>query len=120
MQAVTTECGAFRSFVLGALGAVGIALGATAVHAQGINPGDAEKDAYTLPYGILPVLQLRTYYFGSESLTGSKTAAWALGGWAGLRSPWLGDVFQLGVVGYTSQKLHGPADEGGTRLLTSA
>ncbi len=63
------------------------------------------------------MLQLRTYYFASDSLTGSQTAAWALGGWAGLRSPWLGDLFQAGVVGYTSQKLYGPEDKDGTKLL---
>ena len=40
-----------------------------------------------------------------------------LGGFAGLRSPWFGDLFQFGVVGYTSQKLYGPAGEGGTLLL---
>ena len=63
------------------------------------------------------MLQLRTYYFDQESLTGSQSAAWALGGWAGLRSPWFGDFFQAGVVGYTSQKLYGPDDKDGTRLL---
>ena len=90
---------------------------AASAAAQGINPGDPAKDAYTLPGGIEPVLQLRTYYFASDSLTGSQTAAWALGGWAGLRSPWLGDLFQAGVVGYTSQKLYGPEDKDGTKLL---
>ena len=40
-----------------------------------------------------------------------------LGGFAGLRSPWFGDLFQFGVVGYTSQKLYGPAGKGGTLLL---
>ena len=63
------------------------------------------------------MVQLRTYYLDQESLTGSPGTAWALGGWAGLRSPWWGDLFQVGIVGYTSQKLHGPADRDGTRLL---
>ena len=62
-------------------------------------------------------MQLRTYYFDQESLTGSQSAAWALGGWAGLRSPWWGDLFQVGIVGYTSQKLYGPEDKDGTKLL---
>ena len=70
-----------------------------------------------LPGGFEPVLQLRTYYFDQESLTGSPSAAWALGGWAGLRSPWWGDLFQVGIVGYTSQKLYGPDDKDGTKLL---
>ena len=85
--------------------------------AQGINPGNPAKDAYLLPGGFEPVVQLRTYYFDQESLTGAPSEAWALGGWAGLRSPWWGDVFQLGFVGYTSQKLYGPDDKDGTRLL---
>jgi hypothetical protein len=45
------------------------------------------------------------------------SAAWAIGGWAGLRSPWWGDVFQLGIVGYTSQRLYGPENKGGTKIL---
>ena len=58
------------------------------VSAQGIYPGDLSKDGYKLPGGFEPVVQLRTYYFDQESLTGTQSTAWALGGWAGLRSPW--------------------------------
>ena len=87
--------------------------------AQGIYPGDPAKDGYKLPGGFEPVLQLRTYYFDQESTSGVPSKAWALGGWAGLRSPWWGDLIQLGIVGYTSQKLYGPDNEGGTKLLTS-
>jgi hypothetical protein len=85
--------------------------------AQGIYPGDLPSEGYKLPGGFEPVLQLRTYYFDQESLTGSQSAAWAIGGWAGLRSPWWGDLFQVGIVGYTSQKLYGPDDKDGTKLL---
>lgn len=85
--------------------------------AQGIYPGVPAKDGYTLPGGFEPVLHLRTYYLASESLTGSESAAWALGGWAGVRSPWWGDLFQVGLVGYTSLKLYGPEDKDGTKLL---
>jgi hypothetical protein len=87
--------------------------------AQGIYPGDLPKDGYRLPGGFEPVLQLRTYYFDQESTSGAPSQAWALGGWAGLRSPWWGDLFQGGIVGYTSQRLYGPDGEGGTRLLTA-
>jgi outer membrane porin, OprD family len=96
--------------------AAGIAATASA---QGLYPGKPAKDAYMLPGGFEPVLQLRTYYFDQESLTGAPSAAWAIGGWAGLRSPWWGDVLQLGIVGYTSQKLYGPADKDGTKLLAT-
>jgi hypothetical protein len=97
--------------------AAGLAAAATSVSAQGINPGDPAKGAYLLPGGFEPVLQLRTYYLDQESLTGAPSAAWALGGWAGLRSPWWGDLFQVGIVGYTSQRLYGPDDKDGTKLL---
>ncbi len=85
--------------------------------AQGIYAGDLAKDGYKLPGGFEPVLQLRTYYFDQDSTSGVPSAAWAIGGWAGLKSPWWGDVLQLGIVGYTSQRLYGPEDEGGTKLL---
>ena len=85
--------------------------------AQGIYPGNAAQDAYALPGGFEPVLHLRTYYLDQESLTGVPSAAWALGGWAGLRSPWWYDLFQAGIVGYTSQRLYGPEDKDGTKLL---
>jgi hypothetical protein len=85
--------------------------------AQGIYPENAAQDAYALPGGFEPVLHLRTYYLDQESLTGVPSAAWALGGWAGLRSPWWYDLFQAGLVGYTSQRLYGPEDKDGTKLL---
>jgi len=91
---------------------------ATAAGAQpGFNPGTPAKDAYTLPGGFEPLLHVRTYYLEAENTSGVQSAAWAIGGWAGLRSPWLGDLFQFGVVGYTSQKLYGPDDKDGTSLL---
>ena len=92
---------------------------AAAASAQGISPGEPAKDGYQLPGGIEPVLHLRSYYFDQESLSGQPSTAWARGGWAGLRTPWLGDVVQLGVVGYTSQRLYGPDGKGGTLLLQS-
>ena len=88
---------------------------AGAAAAQGVAPPVAGGEK---PFGgFEPVLHLRTYYFDQESLTGVPASAWALGGWAGVRSPWWGDMFQLGVVGYTSLKLYGPDDKDGTRLL---
>jgi hypothetical protein len=100
-----------------ACGCAALLAAAAGAGAQGIAPGNLPADGTKLPGGIEPVLHLRTYYFDQESLTGVPSVAWALGGWAGLRSPWLGDVLQLGVVGYTSQRLYGPQDESGTLLL---
>lgn len=99
--------------------AIGLSVLAAEATAQGISPGDLPKDGYRLPGGIEPVLQLRTYYFDQQSLTGVPSTAWALGGWAGLRTPWIGEAVQLGAVGYTSQRLYGPEDAGGTLLLQS-
>ena len=88
---------------------------ANAAAAQGVAPPAPAGDK---PFGgFEPVLHLRTFYLDQESLTGVPASAWALGGWAGVRSPWWGDMFQLGVVGYTSLKLYGPDDKDGTRLL---
>jgi hypothetical protein len=87
--------------------------------AQGINHGDLPKEGYRLPGGIEPVVQLRTYYFDQESTSGTPSKAWALGGWIGARTPWWGDVFQAAINFYTSQRLYGPDDEGGTKLLQS-
>jgi len=77
------------------------------------------EEGYRLPGGFEPILHLRTYYFDQESTSGVPSTAWALGGWAGLRSPWWGDLLQLEIVGYTSQKLYGPEGKGGTRILTA-
>jgi len=88
---------------------------AGAAAAQGAAPPAAAGEK---PFGgFEPVLHLRTYYLDQESLTGVPASAWAFGGWAGLRSPWWGDMFRVGIVGYTSLKLIGPDDEDGTKLL---
>jgi len=68
--------------------------------------------------GITPIVHFRTYYWDSRSTSGSPSEAWAAGGWAGATTPWYGDVLQLGVLGYTSQKLYGPADKAGSQLLS--
>ena len=88
---------------------------ASASSAQGVAPASSGGDK---PFGgFEPVLHLRTYYFDQESLTGVPASAWAAGGWAGVRSPWWGDMFQVGVIGYTSLRLYGPDDKDGTKLL---
>jgi hypothetical protein len=105
------------SLLLAICSVAAVSVSAQGISAQGINPGNPSKDAYTFFEGYEPAVYLRTYYLDQEDTTGTKSAAWAIGGWAGLRSPWWGDLFQAGVVGYTSQRLYGPADEDGTKLL---
>ena len=66
------------------------------------------------------LLQLvaRSYYLTRDNFDGSRSQALAGGGWIAFRSGLIGDVFGVHTAFYTSQKLFGPDDEGGTRLLT--
>jgi len=72
------------SVILGLWAAASSAQGLTP---QGIYPGDAAADAFKLPYEFEPVIRLRTFYKRTETLTETTQQAWALGGFAGLRSP---------------------------------
>src|SRR4030095_4042265 len=57
------------------------------------------------------------FYKNTDTLTGAEQEAWVIGGFAGLRSPWVADLIQFGAGGYVSQKLYGPAGKSGTLLL---
>ena len=59
----------------------------------------------------------RTYYLTRDNFDGSKSQAWAGGGWLAFRSGLIGDVFGVHLAGYTSQPIFAPPDEGGTKLL---
>ena len=59
----------------------------------------------------------RTYYLTRDNFDGSRSQAWAGGGWLAFRSGLIGDVFGVHVAAYTSQPIFAPLDEGGTRLL---
>ncbi len=61
--------------------------------------------------------QLRTFYFNRDKYDNSRSEAWAIGGWISFQSGYLADVFRVGAVGYTSQRLYGPDDRDGTSLL---
>jgi hypothetical protein len=87
------------ALILGLWGGAAAAEGFTG---QGIYPGDAAADAFKLPFDFEPYIRLRTSHKLTETLTETTPRAWAIGGFAGLRSPWFGDLVQLGVVGYTS------------------
>src|SRR6266536_2373364 len=69
--------------------------------------------------GIEPIVHARTYYWNSRSTNGDPSEAWALGGWAGFKIRGFDEMLELGVVGYTSQKLYGPSDKDGSQLLRS-
>src|ERR1700752_138855 len=59
----------------------------------------------------------RTYYLTRDNFDGSRSQAWAGGGWIAWRSGLIGDVFGVHAAYYTSQPLFAPSDEGGTRVL---
>jgi hypothetical protein len=61
--------------------------------------------------------QLRSFYFDSYKMNGTESEAWALGGSAGFKPGYFRDLFAVGATGYTSQRLYGPEDKDGTRLL---
>ena len=60
---------------------------------------------------------IRTYYFTRDNFNGSKSQAWTVGGWLAFRSGLIGDIFGVHAAFYTSQKLFGPLDEDGSKLL---
>jgi hypothetical protein len=63
-------------------------------------------------------VNLRSYYFCRNYVNNpSSNEAWALGGSITYESGWWRNRLKIGAVGYTSQKLYGPADKDGTLLL---
>jgi outer membrane porin, OprD family len=80
---------------------------------------DASSLANALGRDSEVTLHLRTYYFDRLNPTPPDNAAWAIGGWLGYRSGWIGDALRFGLVGYTSQPLWAPSDKSGSGLLTS-
>src|SRR6266436_4983470 len=59
----------------------------------------------------------RTFDFTRDNFNGSKSQAWAAGGWLAFRSGLIGDVFGVHAAAYPSQPIFAPFDEGGTKLL---
>ena len=59
----------------------------------------------------------RTYYLNRDNFDGSKSQAWAGGGWLAFRSGLIGDMFGVHLAGYTSQPIFAPPDQDGTKLL---
>ena len=62
-------------------------------------------------------VNLRTYYFDRNKFDGTESEAWAIGGWAGLKTGYFLDHIAFGLTGYTSQPLYAPDDKDGTTLL---
>jgi outer membrane porin, OprD family len=62
-------------------------------------------------------VQLRSFYLDRENFDTSESQAWTLGGSAGFKTGYFGDVVALGSTVFTSQRLYGPHDKDGTQLL---
>jgi len=62
-------------------------------------------------------INTRSFYFDRSNSDESENVAWALGGSLNYESGRIKDIFSIGAELFTSQKLYGPEDKGGTQLL---
>lgn len=62
-------------------------------------------------------VHLRSFYMDREKFDGSESEAWAIGGWAGVKTGYFLDHVAFGATGYTSVPLLGEDDKDGTLLL---
>lgn len=81
---------------------------------------DAAAKLEMLPFfrDSLVQIVIRSYYMTRNNFDGTRSQAWTGGGWIAYRSGLVANTFGIQAAFYTSQKLYGPADEGGTKLLT--
>ena len=61
--------------------------------------------------------KVRNYYFSRNNDPIRNFETWAMGGGVQYRSGWAFDRLRLGTTLYTSQKLYGPNDKGGSLPL---
>ena len=59
----------------------------------------------------------RTFYFDRSDFSGAEKQAWAIGGWAGVKTGYFLDHIAFGLTAYTSQPIYAPKDRDGTTLL---
>ncbi len=62
-------------------------------------------------------VQLRSEYLDRDNFNRTESEAWALGGSAGVKTGYFLDTVALAATVYTSQRLYGPLDKDGTKLL---
>jgi len=62
-------------------------------------------------------LHLRSYYLDRDNDDDTESRAWAYGGWIEYRSGWWKEALAVEAKFFTSQRLYGPSDKDGTRLL---
>lgn len=100
-------------------------LAAFATGAEAADPAPAPEPVSEFQRAFLDeatfTFHLRSYlldrYDDPDSGSTPDPAAWALGGWLGYETAWLGDFLKFGVVGYTSQPVWAPEDRDGSLLL---
>ena len=62
-------------------------------------------------------VQLRTEFLNRDNFDETASETWALGGSAGLKTGYFVNFAAFGATGYTSQRLDGPLDKDGAKLL---
>ncbi len=62
-------------------------------------------------------VQLRTEFLNRDNFDETASESWALGGSAGLKTGYFVDFASFGATAYTSQRLYGPLDKDGAKLL---
>jgi hypothetical protein len=60
---------------------------------------------------------LRSFYLERDNFDTSESEAWTLGGSAGVKTGYFGNFIAFGATNFTSQRLSGPEDKDGTKLL---
>src|SRR4051794_14613883 len=63
------------------------------------------------------LVNLRTFYFDRSDFTGAEKQAWAIGGWAGVKTGYFLDHIAFGATVYTTNPIYAPDDRDGTSLL---
>jgi hypothetical protein len=62
-------------------------------------------------------VQLRSFYLDRDNFDTSQSESWTLGGSAGFKTGYFGQVVAFGATAFTSQRLYGPLDKDGAQLL---
>src|SRR5207248_3808353 len=60
---------------------------------------------------------LRTFYLDRSDFSGAEKQAWAIGGWAGVKTGYFLDHIAFGATLYTTNPIYAPDDRDGTSLL---
>src|SRR6266404_1950103 len=63
------------------------------------------------------LINLRTFYFDRSDFTGAEKQAWAIGGWAGVKTGYFLDHIAFGATLFTTNPIYAPDDRDGTTLL---